>query len=384
VNIYIVIAILSLWFLYAILIKITKKRKYNYNFILCLVSATIVYYFYYTNTLYLKEYNVVSYVIFALFSLLLIFDNIILLFHKNVSGIDFHTLESNLEYIKEDFELLRHRFISTIELLDDGIAFRDSDFVFGTDKYIEICGLTKNEFSVEEFEKLVVKEDLVEYNQTLQKLTKKYPTYSIKYRVQISGRNEWISEKGKMILLNGKKSYISIIKRLDIRNFPSTEIDVLNNLLGATEMHEEMLSLQRHKKAFHFVIIQLTNIPKINEQYGRDFGDLIMGEYLSKIRFKFIKDNRSLFRLSGIKFGLIIKDSNKFMLLDRALVGAGELFNMKKIIGGVSVSVFPNIGISECPYDGKNIDVVLAEAQDALKLTLSGNYENSFCFYHKK
>jgi GGDEF domain-containing protein len=125
----------------------------------------------------------------------------------------------------------------------------------------------------------------------------------------------------------------------------------------------------------------LSNIPKINEKFGRDFGDLMMGEYLSKLRFKFIKDNRSLFRISGIQFGLLIKDDKKFELLDRALVGTGELLTMRMKFGGVSEVIYPNLGISVSPYEGKSPEDVYQEALTALKRTEKESYSKSYAYY---
>jgi PAS domain S-box-containing protein len=216
-------------------------------------------------------------------------------------------------------------------LLREGISFREGDQMFGSDRWIELFGFENNELTVSDFEQHMVKEDLVQYNLTLEKLSKKNPTYTIKYRIENNGRIEWIEEHGKMIIHRKKMMLVSLIKPIDIQRFPSTDVDVLNTLKNEREMREEMQQLHRKKQPYHLVLIHLTNIPIINEKYGRDIGDLMMGEYLSKLRFKFIKDNRSLFRISGIRFALLIKEKSKFDILDRALVGAGELFTTNNL-----------------------------------------------------
>ena len=187
-----------------------------------------------------------------------------------------------------------------------------------------------------------------------------------------------------MIIIDKKPSYITVIKPMDLKLYPETDVDVLNNLQDYKKMYQEMQKLSRAKTPYNFVLIQLTNIPTINEKYGRDYGDLMMGEYLSKLRFKFIKDNKSLFRISGLKFGLIIKDKSKFDILDRALVGTGELLNLRMSFGGNTQTIFPNLGISESPYEGKNTDVVYREANEALTLTMKEKFNQSFCFYDRK
>ena len=330
-----------------------------------------------TSTLYILY----SYITPGVFAFWMIIDNVLLLFKKNVSEFDFHDLEQQLEHVSSSSELLRHRFISTIELLNDGISFRDEDNLFGTDRYIEIMGIKDNEFTYENFQNLLIKEDLVQYEMSVEKLSKKYPTYTLKYRIHKEGTFAWIIEHGKMIIYNKKRQYISIIKPMDIKLYPETDVDVLNSIPNAKELLSEMQHLHRKKNPYHLVIIQLTNVPKINDKFGRDLGDLMMGEYLSKLRFKFIKDNHSLFRISGIKFGLIIKEKGKFDLLDRALVGAGELLTLQMKFGGITQTVYPNIGISESPYEGKKYQEVYEEAMSALKLTMNDDFTNSFHFH---
>jgi len=380
----VVISVIGLWLIYGVIIKLTKKRKHDWSLLVAFVFLLVFGYFFFTDDYESFEYDLFAYITAGLFALWLVIDNSVLLFKKNVSEFDFHDLEQKLEHVSSASELLRRRFISTIELLNDGISFRDGDYIFGSDRFIELIGLDDNEFTVESFEKLIVKEDLVQYHMTLEKLSKKYPTYSIKYRIQNNDRITWFIERGKMILIDKKRTFISILRPMDVKLYPETDVDVLNSLPSRKELLAEMQRLHRKKNAYHLVLIQLTNVPSINEKYGRDFGDLMMGEYLSKMRFKFIKDNKSLFRISGIKFAMLIKEKTKFDLFERALVGAGELFTMQMKFGGVTQTVYPNLGISESPYEGKNADIVYREAHDALTLTLNDQYDKSFCFYNKK
>jgi GGDEF domain-containing protein/PAS domain-containing protein len=382
-NPYIVLSVTGLWLIYGIIIKVTKKRKYDYSFVVAFVFLLGWMYFQFLGSVDDSIFTIYMYVNIGLFAFWLIIDNSILLFKKNVSEFDFYNLEKDLEHVSASSEILRQRFISTIELLHDGISFRDQDIVFGTDRFLEITGRKENEFSFESYLNSIHKDDLVQYKMKLEKLSKKYPTYAIKYRVKKGDKFVWILEKGKVLFIDKKPSYISTIKPMDVKRYPETDVDVLNNLEDYRKLREEMQRLQRKKVTYHFVLIQLSNIPKINEKYGRDFGDLMMGEYLSKLRFKFIKDNHSLYRISGIKFGLIIKEKMKFDLLDRALVGNGELLNLKLQFGGVTQTIFPNIGISESPYEGKDVEKVLTEARDALRLTLSDDFGSSFCFYDR-
>jgi GGDEF domain-containing protein len=383
-NVYVVGSILITWLLIDIVIKIAKRKKADYNFIVTFTFIVGFIYFIIYDDLESKEFEYYSYATLGIFVLILVVKSFKGTFRKDISEFDYYELEEELETLKEVTELLRKRFISTIELLNDGISFNDEgEKSFGTDKYISILGLKNNEFDKETQENLIYRDDLIQYKHILGKLSKRNPVYSTTYRVEKNGSSLWIKEVGKVIYLNKKTSIISIIKPMDINQFPETEIEVLNNLLGYKKMYNEMQRLIKIKQPYNLVLIQLTNIPKINEKYGRDVGDLMMGEYLKKTRFNFIKDNISLYRMGGINFGLIIKDEKKYEILERALVNGGDLLNLKMIFGGITQTIYPNLGISESPYIGKNADQVIEEALEALNISLKDNTSENHCFYNK-
>ena len=384
-DIYIVIGILSVWVIYDIILKLSNKKKADYNFIVTFGFILGFGYFYFYKELDSKNFEYYYYALTTTFIAILIIKTLLFTFKRDISEESYSNLVKEIDEINEIADLLQKRFISTIEILHDGMCFKDEgeDF-FGTDRFIEIIGLKNNIFSEETFENLIYKDDLVEYKKVLEKLTKKNPIYNTTYRVKNNDDYVWIKEVGRKIVLEKKSSYISIIKPMDIRQFPESEIDVLNQLPGHKKMHEEIQKLTRHGTPFTLIYIRLTNIPKINEKYGRDVGDLMMGEYLKKLRYNFIKDNRSLYREGGINFALIIKDERKVELIDRALQHGGDLFNMKMVFGGITQTLYPNLGVSQSSHDAKNADVIIEEANEALRITLKESYDANYHYYENK
>lgn len=381
-DVYVVISILIIWLLFDIVTKIAKKNKADYNFIVTFVFIVGFLYFYINKEIDSNYFEYYSYTTLSVFNLILIVKAFHGVFKRNLSEFDYYEIQEELETISGAAELLRKRFISTIELLSDGICFNEEgEKSFGTDRFINILGLKTNEFSKEKHENLIYKDDLVQYRSVLDKLSKKNPVYTTTYRVEKNDSTLWIKEVGKRIIVNKKTSYISIIKPMDMKQFPDTEIEVLNNLPDYKKMYIEMQRLTKLKTPYNLILIQLSNIPNINEKYGRDVGDLMMGEYLKKTRFNFIKDNISLYRMGGIKFGLIVKDEKKYEILERALIGGGDLLNLKMIFGGITQTLYPNLGISESPYIGKNADNVLEEASEALRIALKDSSGTNHCFY---
>ncbi|MCK5762033.1 MAG: hypothetical protein KAH16_03950, partial [Candidatus Izimaplasma sp.] len=277
-NVYVVIVLLSVWTIFNLLLRIKNKRKADYSFIVTFVYILGFGYFYinkdYSSTLF--EYF--SYALIGTFILVLVFKVLVSVFKRDISEVDYHKLEDEITEINKMASLLQKRFISTIEILHDGMCFKDEgeDF-FGTDRFIEIFGLKDNVFSPEVFEEKIYKDDLIEYKKILEKTTKKSPIYTTTYRVKNNDNYIWIKEVGRKIIIEKKTSYISIVKPLDIKQYPESEIDVLNELPNHKKMYEEIQKLCRLKTPFTYIVLYLTNVPKINEKYGRDVGDLMMG-----------------------------------------------------------------------------------------------------------
>ena len=384
-NMYVVISIISVWVIFNLILRLANKKKADYSFIVTFVYVLGFLYFFFYDLMDSNEYLYYTYALIGTFILILIIKVLKSVFKRDISEIDYKNLENEIEEIHNASELLRKRFISTIEILNDGMCFKDEgeDF-FGTDKFIEFFGLKSNVFSEETLEKMIYKDDLPQYKNILEKLSKKSPIYTTTYRV-IKGDNiVWIKEVGRKIFLDKKVSIISIIKPMDIQQFPESEIDVLNQLPLYKNMYEEIQNLVKQRTEFSLLMIHLSNVPNINEKYGRDVGDLMMGEYLKKLRYNFIKDNHSLYRVGGIDFALIIKDERKVELIDRALEHGGDLFNLTMVFGGITQTLFPNLGISESNYEGKNADQIIEEALGALKLTLKESYDANYCYFEKK
>ena len=380
----VLISMLSMWMIYQIILIVFAKKKEFYNFIILLAFGGVFGFFYLTNKETENEYLYTFYFLILYLLASLMIRALTAKFKRKLSEKDYDNMEETIEEINLSSELLRNRFISTIEVLYEGISYRDSDgSIFGSDKYIKYMGIRSNNFDVYEFEENVHKDDLNLYKTTLEKTTNKRPVYNINFRTVNNGKTTWIKEVGKRIIIGKKVSYISVIKPLDIRQFPETEIDVLNGLRNYQNMYDEMQEIERNKLSYNLVVIKLTNIPNINDKYGRDIGDLMMGEYLKKLQYNFIKEEGSIFRITGITFGVIMKDDKKFVFLERALSGTGELLNLSMVFGGLTQTLYPNLGIAESPYHGKSPDKMIEEAMKALEISCKDNINSNYCFYDR-
>jgi GGDEF domain-containing protein len=298
---------------------------------------------------------------------------------KDQSALKKDAIKKELKQLTVSYESLRKRFIAMLDLIEDGVSFRSDDgSMFGTEAFIDLIEFDRHEFSQIDYEKNIHSEDVASYTSKLKKLSKKKPTYEMTYRYQTKNGYKWIKEHGVLIHYEDRVMIISLAKSIDVKQYPSSIVEVLNALKIDHALLETLQGINRLKTPYRLVFFELVNIPKVNAKYGRDIGDLLMGEFLNKIRFNFVKDESSLFRLTGIRFAMIIKDDRKYEMLERALKHGGELLNFEMTFGNVKQSVYPYFGIQKITMFDEPIDEIVERTHKALDIALSEDNQDNY------
>jgi GGDEF domain-containing protein len=266
---------------------------------------------------------------------------------QNLTDYDFFEMEKELDEIKSDSELLRLRYISTIGLVNDALLFYNDelDGFFVTEQFQKIIDTKQTEFTMDEYIALIHVDDRNQYLSTIKKINKKTPAFDLKYRLNRNGVFVWVEERAKIFEYDKKIQVISIIHGIDIKLFPDTMIHEIDSLPSEQHLVQFLTQASKEPEAFYLVMIHLTNIPEINQRFGRDVGNLMIAEYIRKMRYHFAKDLNSIFRITGIQFALIIKEQKKYDVLLRALQSGGDLINLAINIGGIQQVVYPKLGV---------------------------------------
>jgi len=302
---------------------------------------------------------------------------------QNLTDYDFFELEKELDSIKDASELLRKRFIYTIGLLEEGLIFYDETMenLFLTEEVVKITGFKKPEITLDEYKGMIHKDDQNAYLHNIKKINKKVPELTHKYRLTINDSYTWIEEKGRMFS-HGKNSYlISTVKKLDIRLFPSTSIEIIHSLPSEDDLIKVLSQYRKDKRTFYLTMMHLTNIPDINKRFGRDVGNLMIAEYIKQMKYHFARENNTVFRISGIQFAIIIEEEQKYNNLHRALVSGGDLINVRINIGGILQVVYPNIGIlKNNPWDNTDVSELISLSNKALEEAIRNNKQNYSIF----
>lgn len=302
---------------------------------------------------------------------------------QNLTDYDFFELEKELEDLKDVSDLLRKRFISTIGLVNEGLIFYDEDLegMFITDQASKTLLTEKSNFTVEEYTGFINREDQPEYSSAIRKPNKKNPNFEVKYRIKRGDTYIWVVEKGQLISHKKKEYLISTIKGIDMKLFPETMIHELDSIPDESQMTQFLSQARKDKEVFYLVLMHLTNIPDINRRFGRDVGNLMIAEYIKKMRYHFARDRNSMFRVTGIEFALIIKEEQKYDVLKRALVSGGDLINLRLNIGGIQQVVYPNVGIiKNDPWSNYEINDFISLGQKTLDEAIRNNKKNFSVF----
>lgn len=302
---------------------------------------------------------------------------------ENLTDQDFFELEKKLEQVNDSSELLRKRFIHSIELMNEGLIFYESDFssLYITDQIKTLINLQKNALSMESYTNLIHEEDKKMYEQTIKKVNAKLSTFEIKYRIQTDESYAWIIEKGKVFKHDREEHIISTVKPVNLKLFPDTLIEELDSVPYEDDLTKTLSTLRKGKDTFYLVMLHLTNIPDVNKRFGRDVGNLMIAEYIKNMRYHFAREKQTLFRITGIQFAFIIKDDLKYQNLHRALTSGGDLINLKLSIGGIQQIIYPNLGIiKHDPWSKIDINDLISLSNKALEEAISDHKNNYSIF----
>lgn len=302
---------------------------------------------------------------------------------QNLTDYDFFEIEKELDETRSSSELLRLRYISTIGLIQEGLIFYDQDLngLFVTEQFLKLTDTKQNNFSMEDYVNMIHEDDQQSYLQNIKKIGKKYPSLEMKYRIKRNNGYVWIVENIRSFDFDKKTQILSSVRGLDIKLFPETMIHEIDSLPQESQFIQYLTQIMKDTEPFYVIMFHLTNIPDINQRFGRDVGNLMIAEYIKKMRYNFAKDVNSIFRITGIQFALIIREQRKYDVLARALQSGGDLINLSMNIGGIQQVVYPNLGIiKKEPWSTYSVNEIVNFSNKALMEAIKSPKRNYSVF----
>ena len=357
---------------------VRKNKKNLIKLILGIIIASSLFAFMYIEALkdYAFIFDAYSLVYIVIIALFMIPKRIT----KNLTEYDYFELDNAYEDMKNEHEKLRERYLSTISLIDEGVIFYENNFndVFLSDRAQELFG-GESSISLKDHSLSVDASDRSEYLRIIEHLSKRSNQYSLKYRVIRGNQRFWVEEKGNFIDVGNKKSIIATIRPLDPTVFKETSYFDLDSLYKEEKMYPVVKDLIALHKPFTFVLFELSNIPEINEKYGFPVGSLMMNDYIKYMKSTYQKEITKMFRLSGLKFAMIIDDDSYYQDFHKSLVSNGSLiYNIKIQIAGIKDVVKPNFGVinysSSRQIDSRELVKLAERCLDEAKESSRRNY----------
>lgn len=297
---------------------------------------------------------------------------------------DLLAVEKELNERSTELESIRHKFIATLEISEEGLFYIDLDerTIWASDALVSMLQLPGNTLDLTDFRRMIEPEDLKKYLALLGDLTVNKKQYSTSYRINVSGRYLWFKERGKRLFEDTHAAVImGTLNPMKTKHFLASNIDELDRLKDHHDMLVSMNKLFKDNRYFQLLLIRLKNIPKINETHGREVGNMLMAEYIKKLRTTFVSESGDIFRVSGIEFAVTITDPRKMDVLAQGIKSNKTFLNLVMQYGSISAELEVFAGIAVGGSDAHDEHKLYQASLQALKIAENPQFAAHGCYY---
>ncbi len=292
--------------------------------------------------------------------------------------------EKELKDSIAELNSIRHKFIATLEITEECIFYIDLDqkYVWGTNNFKDTLGLPGNTLGIDDYRDYIHQDDQIKYLKTMESLTKNNPNYSISYRFRIGDKFIWIKETGKRIFDDENSNVIlGFVKKNETSGYEKMGTRELDGVGTEIELLTDVTRLYNDHRTFELLAIRLNNIPEVNEKYGRSVGNMMLNEYVRRIKQNFKTESSDIYRIGGIEFILTITDARKMEMLKKLFQVEKAPLNLNMEYGGISVSMDVRAGIAISSTDASEANALIGCARYALKFATDENYAKNCCYF---
>lgn len=297
---------------------------------------------------------------------------------------DMLKVEKKLSTSMTELESIREKFIATLEISKEGLFSIDLDdkSIWVSDSLRRILELESNMINLEDFRKMIEPSDLVSYLGVLSNLSITNENYRVRYRILKNNNYIWVEEHGKRIFADKHTSTImGSINLVPVKHFRASNIPELDNILDSDHLMVKLESLLANKNRFYLLIFELTNIPEINELHDWRVGNMIIANYIKQVENVYVTESGGIYRITGLKFAVIITDPSKLGMLKKQVSGIPNSLDTDITYGSIRLELKVHGGISISSEDGIINEHVYGAAEEALKLAKNPQVSHQVLFY---
>ena len=289
-------------------------------------------------------------------------------------------MERNLAESTDELNIIKSRFITVLERTKEGIFFADTinKTIWVNNVIVNDLKLKNSTLTLDEFYADIHPDDLAMYKTKISQVNNINPNYSVTYRYNTGVSYAYVKEEGSRISNGLKIELCGFIRLLDGYKYEKTQSE-LDGILGQPEMFAQIAQLYQKEHTFQMIHFKMNAIQQLNEQYGRDIGNVAISEYVKLIKNRFI-DGNMIFRISGLEFVGIITDYRKMEILKRDLTNNEKILNVSADYGSITIKLSANMGIIYST-DAVNAKDAFKKTSEALKISQNPKYNNNYAYY---
>lgn len=293
-------------------------------------------------------------------------------------------VEGELSQALNDYESLRLKYIQTLKLASDGFYYIDLDnkTIWLSEVSLKMLGLKNEMLLIEDFYKYIHKEDLPSLLGSLSSLTKRKVSFKTRYRFLKGNHYLWLEDEGIRIFEDNHQNIImGKFKLSEAKNYSYLGLEDIDGLKTEKEIFAHLESLFNNGKTFELALFELSNIPDINKKYGRDVSNMLMNEYVKKLKGSFLSESSEIFRISGLVFAVTIIDPRKMELLRSGLLKDPEFLNLEMNYGAVNLKMEVFLGVASSYKDAKEAKEIFEFSNKALSVARHKDFKLNVCYY---
>jgi diguanylate cyclase (GGDEF)-like protein/PAS domain S-box-containing protein len=152
-----------------------------------------------------------------------------------------------------------------------------------------------------------------------------------------------------------------------------------NRLLLGGILEHSLTRAKRDQTKLVILYVDINKLKDINEIYGHDIGDTVIAQ-VSSMLSAIIRREDTLSRIGGDEFVIVLEEIHEAIECERTLQQIMQLFEqpIQTHIGELKLSV--SVGIAVYPDDGQHGDILLKNADIALRRAKEEEKSN-YCFF---
>jgi len=287
---------------------------------------------------------------------------------------------ANLDEIKSNEE----RWQFALEGAREGVWDWDitTDRVVRSARWCEIFGYEQNEITptATAGRELVHPDDLARQLEDMQAyLQGKTSVYESEYRILCKdGSWKWALSRGMIISKDkhgkptrmiGTHGDISARKNDEDKMFRLAHFDSVTNLpnrvLFADRFQQMIKASERDAQQITLLFLDLDHFKEVNDTLGHEMGDLLLQEAAKRLQ-ECVRAHDTVARMGGDEFTVILNNIDSNMNADSVAQKILNMLTQPYLLRGHLTYITASIGISIYPNDGKEVDVLLKNADQAM------------------